>query len=230
LGEALEDFSQFCLHQVLQFGEAAYEIAYTDPDADDHWQAFRLALVHPYQRRFGRHRHYKAAIQEFPGEWVTIPDDRIVVFRLEPKELRNALKSAVNALNASSMNWAGGIIGLADAGIDIGEASRADAALLARATRNMGWNARFQYQKYATGPYLTLRDFRFALLEARLRGMVVRGVQEALDKTVPVLGVRSRLAVECHPTTAEIDSAMRELEAGPGRDKSLWQLERPIVL
>ncbi len=230
LGDALEDFSQFCLHQVLHFGEAAYEIAYTDPDADGKWQTFRLALVHPYRRRFGRHRHYKAAVQDLPGEWVTIPDDRIVVFRLEPKGLRNDLKSAVAALQASGLNWGVGMAGLANAGIDTTEASRGDAALLARATRNMGWNARWNYDKYVTAPYLVLREFRFAKLEAELREMIIRGVQEALDKTVPILGVRSKLSVECHPTIAEIEQAMHELEAGPGRDKSLWQLERPIVL
>lgn len=227
--DALEDFSQFCLHQVLQFGEAAYEIAYTDPDEDGKWQGFGLALVHPYRRRFGRHRHYRAAIQELPGEWVAIPDDRIVVFRLEPRELRNDLRSAVSALRASGLNWGAGMASLAYAGIDITEASRADAALLARATRSMGWNARWNYDKYVTAPYLILREFRFAKLKAQLRAMVIRGVQEALDKTVPVLGVRSQLSVECHPTVAEIDAAMRQLEAGPGRDRSLWQLERPIV-
>ena len=230
LDEALRDLAEFCVPHVLLFGEAAYEIVYSNPDKDGRWQSFFLARVHPYQRRLGRHRHYKAAVGDQSGEWVTLPDDRVVVFRLEPKKQRAMVRAAIQVLASSSPGvlLRGDLIG--KPGYDVSTAIRAERALMAKATRDLGWNGRSMYHEYSSAPYETLRNLKFALFESQMREMIVEGVQQALDKVAVVLGVQSQIHVECHPTLSEIQAAIHDLEVGPGRDKSLWQLERPIIL
>lgn len=230
LDESLRDFAEFCVPHALLFGEAAYEIVYCDPDEHGRWRGFFLARIHPYKRRLGRHRHYKAAIGDQRGEWITLPDDRVVVFRLEPKERRAMVRDAVAVLAASSRSVALSVQFIGKPGYDVTTAVRAERTIMAKATRDLGWNGRWAYRDYASAPYETLRNLKFAMFESQMRDMIVAGVQQALDKAAVVLGTRSEIHVLCHPTRSEIETAIRELEDGPGREQSLWELEKPIIL
>jgi hypothetical protein len=223
---ALRKFSEFCIHQVLMFGEAAYEIVFSNPDDQGRWREFHLVLVHPYQRRLGRHRHYKAAINEERGEWITLPDQRVVVFRIEPPAYRRDIADAVNSIRAGSGSSGAyaGMVGKVPS-YDFGKHMETEQILLARATKALGWTGRGLFVKEGLQPYVTMRSLQFALFQAHLRDMVHRGVQEALDKAGQVLDIRAELQISGVPSVADIMAATQELETGPGRDRSLFEIE-----
>ena len=227
LEDALRKFSEVCLQQVLMFGEAAYEIVYSDPDDHGRWQAFHLSLVHPYRRSLGRHRHYKAQIGDERGEWITLPDDRVVVFRIEPAAYRHQVADSMAAV-VSGSKASGSFMGMIGkvTRYDFSKHQNSEQVILARATRSLGWTGRGLYVKEGLPPYLAMRTLQFALFQVHLREMVVRGVQAALVKAGDYFGVQSTLQVSGVPSRADIENARKSIEVGPGTDKSLYDVER----
>jgi hypothetical protein len=229
LSEALRDFAELCIQEVLLTGEAAYEIAYSDPDVEGRWTRFHLVRIHPYRRSLGRHRHYIAGSEDHSGRWITLPGPSVVVFRLEPASCRRAVGDAMSALR-SARAWTA-FTRMAEQRVpyDIEAHSNSEQELLARVTRGVGWIGRGLYAKKMLDPYRLTRELQFAIFLARLRSMVVNGVQAALDRAGLVLGFTAELEVSGLPTEEDIQLAISTIESGPPPDQSLLDVVKPYL-
>jgi hypothetical protein len=229
LAEALRDFAERCIQEVLLTGEAAYEIVYSDPDVAGHWTRFHLVRIHPYRRSLGRHRHYIAGSEDRPGHWITLPGSSVVVFRLEPASSRRAVGDVMSALRSARAWTAFARMAEQRVPYDIAAHSNAEQVLLARVTRDVGWIGRGLYAKKMLDPYRLTRELEFAIFLARLRRMVVVGVQAALDRAGSVLGFSAELEVAGLPTEKDIQLAISTIESGPPLDQSLLEFVKPYL-
>ena len=112
---------------------------------------------------------------------------------------------------------------------DIGTYSRAERELLARATRSIGWTGRDLFLKDALEPYRIQRQLEFALFQAELREMVVEGVNQAIQRAGQVLGFEGELKVEGVAGRREIKAALRNVQAGVGQDRTLFDVLRTVT-
>jgi hypothetical protein len=231
LVDAIRDFGEECIRHMLMFGEAAYELVLCSPDEVGRWRRFDLRLIHPYWRRLGRHYHYMAAVgEETEGRTVTLPPESVIVFRLEPPARRREVADAVAVLRAASgLTTAATELMMSGVGFDLTQHRRAEEAILARATRTIGWTGRDAYMHDALEPYRTIRELRFRLFQAELRTMVLSGVQEALNRAGRSLGFAATIHVSSLPDRQSIEDAIHLVERGVGDDETLWDVLKPFV-
>ena len=102
LADALREFAEECIQQVLTFGEAAYELVFWRSADEEAWSSFDLVLVHPYWRRMGRHHHYIAGDGGVAGRTIQIPAESLVLFRLRPDTRQREVAAAVAILGRAN--------------------------------------------------------------------------------------------------------------------------------
>lgn len=227
LEDAIRDFAEECIPHVLMFGEAAYELVLWDPDDQGSWRAFDLALIHPYWRRLGRHMHFAASMDGGPGQVHRLAADSVVLFRLEPRRRRREVDATVSVLaKASSISTAATTLTMTDKHHDFRTHTAAEEALLARATRSIGWTGRGLFTKNALEPYRAIRDLRFASFHAELRSMIVTGINEALHLAGKRLGFTAAIDIEGVSTDAQIRDAIGLIRSGVGVDLAINELVR----
>jgi hypothetical protein len=204
--------------------------------------AFSLMPVSPYVRGLSqRHLQYVPALETEdvflgkaepqPPRWIELDPDRIVVFEL-PRERRRQVARAWNGLVRASELY-GSPPRLLMSGntpdYDIETHKRTADETVARATRDVGWNAGMLFGKRQLEPYQLHRQLRFARFKVELRDTITTGINEALNKAGPQLGFETRMELRGVPLVEDVDNAFRDLDEGPlGKLVELYERFHPL--
>ena len=229
LAEALRDFAEECAPHVVAFGVAAYEVAFTSPDDGKRWEGFRLHLIQPYRKRFGRHQHYLVSEDGRRGRWITIPKQTVVEFRL-PRRRRIAAASAMASLAAANANspirarlqYVSGLP------YSFSRHAAAERELLARATAPIGWRGRGLFTADQLEPYPLIRDLRFEGFQAELRQLILAGVNTAVERAGEHLGFEARVVVDGVPTLDDVYRQTARVQDGVGSEVNLQDVLQPF--
>lgn len=228
LNEALRHFGAECAPHLVAFGVAAYELAFVT-SAEQSPERFRLHLIHPYRRRWGRRQHYLVEADGSRGKWITLPRESVIEFQL-PDTRRPRVAQAVEALAAANVYSAtrARLVFARGVPYNFSRHVSIERELLARATAPIGWRGRGLFTDEQLEPFRLVRDLRFEAFQAELRDVILRGLNEALARAALRIGITARLVVRGLPDAHDVAREIKRVRDGPGADVSLQDVLKPF--
>lgn len=235
LASSVCHFIDMVARTVMAFGEAVYEIAYLSPSKETAPTAFELAPVIPGTLVSIDGSPHQRIPTDFAKEmdlpfWIEFDEQDLARFQLpssirreHPKMMRSLSRmgSAVIPEFALDPDQASTM------GFDFKVFRRAQELALAQATKSLGWNARGLLEKQFLEYYILLREIRFQAFLIELRETMLDSLNNSLRRVGEKLGFGGQLKIAGMPTQADIDTALRKLNAGEGK---FTELLKPFSL
>jgi len=225
------EFVGRCAQSVIALGEDNYELVYLATADENEVVFFELVSIQPGTlidragKVFQTVPAHVSRELEVP-ERIELPPDTILRFRL-PRDLETEVQKAMDALARLSRHlpvvaWEQG---RRPVPLQFGVHVRARKVAIARATRAIGWNARWTLQDQMLEYYYLHRELVFERFKARVRRAIIDTLNTGLERAGNVLGFAARVEIEGLPTEAEIDAAAASLRAG---DRSFKEIFEPF--
>jgi hypothetical protein len=237
LGDAVHDFFRHCATTLVTYLRAPYEIAYLSPPDSEAVVGFELVPVYP-PTLFVEDEKF---VQYVPQRWaesgrfprrIEVAPDRLVVFDL-PGEFREDWPQALHSLMAVEQGRGVDLalesfkVGRERLPYDFQAHKRSEFAAVAEATRCIGWDARGTFQDEQTEYYRIHRHLTFLRFLIQLRDSLLEKLNATLDTVSRVLPPLGHLRLEGVPTAADVEQALRHLQAG---DKPFKDILAPFSL
>jgi hypothetical protein len=231
LGYAIQEFFRVCFADLASHEIAIHEIAYERERTNDGLEPpdqFRLFRVDPrsIQRRWWKfEERVQYSSQQDRSEYglskyIPIRGDRFLVAQL-PKNLNRPLQKAREGVSGADSHevltafpsWERPEIRESGA-YSLDEHTATREAVIARATRKIGWTGRGTFNEDASGHYLLRRRVQFERYVAALRLFLVEHLNHALEKAGSVIGIDAEVKLENAPEPSDYDEVERALEEG----------------
>lgn len=242
LRHSLRDFLTTCFGDFFYHGIAIHEIAYEHErkkgqlEPPDQFRLIRVdpQSVRPRWWRFGklvqRTSHEDQSELGLP-KYIPIQGERFLIARL-PNDLGTPLQQAVDGLNGTALHevlstfplWEKPSVRQTGA-YNFDEHTATRRAVIAGATREIGWIGRGELNEDANGHYLVRRQIRFERYVAKLRRFLISHLNNALERLGSTIGFDAEVELQNAPQPSDYDEAEQALEEGA---KSLREIMSDI--
>lgn len=228
---AAQRFLQVCFGDLARHEIAIHEIAYERDRRNGQLESpdrFLLIRVDPrsvQQRWWGFGRLVQKASQEDRSEfglpkYIPIQGDRFLIARL-PDDLETPLQQALDGLRGTASHkvlsafppWERPSVRQSGA-YSFEEHTATRRAVLAGATREIGWTGRNILSEDANSHYLVRRHIRFERYMAKLRRFLISHLNSALERVGITVGFDVEVELQNAPQPSDYDEAKRALEEG----------------
>lgn len=223
LGEGLCDFIRDTAHALFLDGIVLYEIVYKKNEVGE-IESFNFELLQPFEffRLFGSYYQFiswrEAKASHMRVQIIKIPKDKIL--RIDfPKELGGRRK--INKILKRSWKLGEDIIPefqmkamekQEDIGFNANKYADAKYLEIAMLTKELGWNQRQMSTNHTTEYYALLRLLRQKKVEAIIRGLIFKKLNDAL--TGPILNFGSYVTMDNLFSVTDIEERIEKLKGG----------------
>lgn len=225
---AVKDFFEDCWRDLAAHEVAVHEIAF-ERERNDSGLAppdqFRLFRMDPRSIHERQGTLFQKASPEDQSEFglpddIPVEGDWFAVLRL-PDELRGPLREALQRLRgtdahevlASFPPWEQPPVRRSGA-YNFQDHVATRRAVIAGATREIGWNARDGFREDINSHYLVRREIRFGRYVAALRNLLTDHLNDTLRKASGAMGFQVEVELKGAPRTGHYDAAERALDEG----------------
>jgi len=231
LEHAVREFFEECFSDLARHQIVIHEIAFERErsnnglESPDQFRFFRVDPQSVHRKLWGfgeRVQHSSPQDQSEFGlpKYIPIRGNRFLITRL-PQNLNHPLQKAREGVHGADSHkilttfppWERSEIRQSGA-YRLDEHTATRRAVVARATRIIGWTGRGTFNEDATGHYLLRRRIRFERYVAALRQFLVDHLNNALEKAGSVTGIDVEVELVNAPEPSDYDEVERKLEEG----------------
>lgn len=228
---AARRFLQVCFGDLARYEIAIHEIAYErernngQHESPDQFQLIRVDPRSVQRGWWGFGKLVQKASQEDQyelglPEYIPIQGNRFLVARL-PDDLETPLKKALDGLRGTASHevlsafppWEQPSVRQTGA-YNFDEHTATRRAVIAGATRKIGWTGRGIFRENANGHYLIRRQIRFERYVAKLRRFLISHLNSALERVGSTVGFEAEVELQNAPQPSDYDEAKQALEEG----------------
>jgi len=223
LSDSLEDFVHDCAHTVMLYEKAIYEIVYWSDPETDRAVEFQLRLItsgsvkwmngKPFQhlpQSVARRCDVESPIELNSADLLIVVPPQYVrdsfSQMLETIARADAMKRIMSALHQSETS--------PRATLNPSELRHSEFLTVARATREIGWNARGLIEEYFDTFYLVERQIRFEKFRAQLRASILSALNEGLACAGRRIGFSGQITLEGISSFADIEQIETKFFSG----------------
>lgn len=225
---AVKDFFETCWRDLAAYEVAVHEIAFERERKGNRLappDQFRLFRMDPRSIHERQGTLFQKASTEDQSEFglpedIPVQGDRFAVLRL-PDKLHHPLREALQGLRgtdahevlASFPPWEQPPVRRSGA-YNFQDHVATRRAVIAGATREIGWDARGGFREDINSHYLVRREIRFGRHLATLRNLLTGHLNDALQKAGSTVGFQAEVQLQGAPDIGHYDAAERALNEG----------------
>jgi len=222
LTHSVYEFSKQCAGVLIAYGQAAYEIVYLST-SDGKIDSFRLSPIAPsgFIAKKGKFQQYQvtpiADGTKLRKQLVDLPADSVLLFEL-PENVRAGHDQMMQSLAFAGENFIPEFalpnMVKPTVPFSLDDFSLSRNIAVAKATQQIGWNARNYGTEYRFEHYVWHRQLIFYKFLCNLREGILRTLNEGLTRVGERMGFRAELSFENLPSADDVDAALKKLHDG----------------